>query len=126
MKLLDKFKNRERRKLTKMQRNQERLAYLFIVPALIFFVTFVVAPICMALYFSFCEYSQKNLTLIDWVGFSNYVEIFAAEGMRSFRESLWRVLFYAVMYVPMVVVMSLLFAVLVNQKLRGAKSFRIM
>ncbi len=126
MKLLAKFKNRERRKLTKMQRNQEKLAYLFILPALVFFVIFVVMPIGMAIYFSLCDYSQRNINLISWAGFQNYVEIFTAEGMSNFRKSLLHVLLYAVMYVPMVVAVSLLFAVLVNQKLRGAKAFRVM
>ena len=121
-----KIKHREKRKLTKMQRNQEKLAYLFILPALIFFLTFAVAPICMAIYFSMCEYSQRNITIIDWVGLKNYVDIFTSEGMKSFRQSFAHVLFYAVMFVPMVVIMSLLFAVLVNQKLRGAKVFRVM
>lgn len=120
------FKRPERRKLTKMQRKQERLAYLFILPALVFFSVFVVAAIGMAVYFSFCSYTQRNIALVDWVGFDNYIEIFTTEGMKPFRESLWHVLYYAVMYVPMVVAMSLLFAVLVNQKIKGAKVFRVM
>ena len=120
--MFEKIKNRERRKLTKMQRNQERLAYLFILPALVFFAVFVLAPIGMALYFSLCNFSQRNIELIEWAGFKNYI----APGLKSFRESLWHVLYYAVMYVPMVVVMSLLFAVLINQKIRGVKAFRIM
>ncbi len=124
--MFEKIKNRERRKLTKMQRNQERLAYLFILPALVFFAVFVLAPIGMALYFSLCNFSQRNIELIEWAGFKNYIEIFTAPGLKSFRESLWHVLYYAVMYVPMVVVMSLLFAVLINQKIRGVKAFRIM
>lgn len=124
--MFEKIKNRERRKLTKMQRNQERLAYLFILPALVFFTVFVLAPIVMALYFSLCDFSQRNITLIEWAGFKNYIEIFTAPGLKSFRESLWHVLYYAVMYVPMVVIMSLLFAVLINQKIRGVKAFRIM
>ena len=124
--MFEKIKNRERRKLTKMQRNQEGLAYLFILPALVFFAVFVLAPIGMALYFSLCNFSQRNIELIEWAGFKNYIEIFTAPGLKSFRESLWHVLYYAVMYVPMVVVMSLLFAVLINQKIRGVKAFRIM
>lgn len=126
MKLLEKWKKRDRHKLTKMQRNQERLAYLFISPALLFFAVFVVAAIAMAVYFSFCSFSFNNPTLKKWVWFDNYVEIFTAKGLAPFRKSLLHVLYYAVMYVPLVVIMSMLFAVLVNQKLRGAKIFRVM
>ena len=71
--MFEKIKNRERRKLTKMQRNQERLAYLFILPALVFFAVFVLAPIGMALYFSLCNFSQRNIELIEWAGFKNYI-----------------------------------------------------
>lgn len=109
-----------------MQRNQERIGYIFILPAVLFFCVFTLLPVLMALYFSFCEYSQKNLTKIEWVGFDNYIEIFTSEGLSTFRESFGNILYYVAMYVPLVVALSLLFAVLVNQKLKGAKAFRIL
>lgn len=117
-----------RGRLTAMQRKQERLAYAFIVPALIMFVIFVMLPIIMAVYFSFCDYSQLNLSLIQWAQpfYKNYADVFTNAALAPFRESLLHVLYYAVLYVPMVVVVSLLFAVLVNQKIRGAQAFRIM
>lgn len=117
---------RKRKKLTEVQRKQERTAYLFITPALIFFCLFVLLPVLMAIYFSFCDYSQRNLSKIEWVGFENYIEIFTSKGLSTFRESFGNVLYYVALYVPLVVVISLLFAVLVNQKIRGAKMFRIM
>lgn len=116
----------KRKKLTEVQRKQERTAYLFITPALIFFCLFVLLPVLMAIYFSFCDYSQRNLSKIEWVGLENYIEIFTAKGLSTFRESFGNVLYYVALYVPLVVVISLLFAVLVNQKIRGAKMFRIM
>ena len=117
-----------RRRLTAMQRKQERLAYVFIVPALIMFVIFVMLPIIMAIIFSFCDYSQLNLSLIKWAQpfYKNYVDVFTDPAQAPYRESLLHVLYYAVLYVPMVVVMSLLFAVLVNQKIRGVQAYRIM
>ncbi len=117
---------RKGKKISAMQRSQERTAYAFILPALIFFCLFTLLPVLMALFFSFCDYSQKNLSKITWTGFSNYIEIFTAEGLAPFRESFLNVLYYVAMYVPLVVIISLLFAVLVNQKIRGAKAFRIM
>ncbi len=117
---------RKGKKLSQMQRAQERTAYTFILPALIFFCLFTLLPVCMALYFSFCDYSQKNLSKINWVGLENYIEIFTAEGLAPFRESFLNVIYYVAVYVPLVVIISLLFAVLVNQKIKGAKAFRIM
>lgn len=115
-----------KKKLSAIERKQEKIAYLFITPALIMFVIFVLLPIIMAIYFSFCDYSQTNLSKIEWAGFQNYITIFTADGASAFRKSLVNVLVYAVMYVPLVVSISLLFAVLVNQKIRGAKGFRIL
>lgn len=117
---------RRSKKVSQMQRKQERIGYLFILPAVLFFCVFTLLPVLMALYFSFCEYSQKNLTKIEWVGFENYIEIFTAEGLSTFRESFGNILYYVAMYVPLVVALSLLFAILVNQKLKGAKAFRIL
>lgn len=115
-------------RLTAMQRKQERLAYVFIVPALIMFVLFVLLPILMAVYFSFCDYDQRNLSMIQWAKpfYKNYADVFTSEALAPFRESLLNVLYYVVLYVPMVVVISLLFAVLVNQKIKGKQAFRIM
>lgn len=117
---------RKGKKITRSQLQQERTAYAFITPALIFFFLFVLLPVLMAIYFSFCDYSQKNLSKIEWVGIQNYIEVFTEEGLSTFRKSFINVLYYVAMYVPLVVIVSLLFAVLVNQKLRGAKAFRIM
>lgn len=115
------------KKLSARQRSQERTAYVFILPALIFFCLFTLLPILMALYLSFCAYSQKGgFSKITWVGLENYIEIFTAKGLSTFRKSFLNVLYYVAMYVPLVVIMSLLFATLVNQKIRGAKAFRIM
>lgn len=117
---------RRNKKVSLMQRQQERVGYLFIAPAVVFFCVFTLLPVLMALYFSFCDYSQRNLTKINWVGFENYIEIFTEEGLSAFRESFGNILYYVAMYVPLVVAISLLFAVLVNQKLKGAKAFRIL
>lgn len=114
------------KKLSARQRSQERTAYAFILPALIFFCLFTLLPILMALYLSFCDYSQRGFSKITWVGLENYIEIFTAEGLSTFRKSFLNVLYYVAMYVPLVVIMSLLFATLVNQKIKGAKAFRIM
>lgn len=114
------------KKLSARQRSQERTAYAFILPALIFFCLFTLLPVLMALYLSFCDYSQRGFSKITWVGLENYIEIFTAEGLSTFRKSFLNVLYYVAMYVPLVVIISLLFATLVNQKIRGAKAFRIM
>jgi len=116
-----------KRKLTAMQRKQERTAYLFILPAVLMFLFFVVVPIVVAIYLSMNKFSYKNLERMQWVGFGNYAKLFGDElAMAEFRKSFIHALYYTALYVPGAVVLSLLFAVLVNQKIKGAKAYRVM
>ncbi len=57
-----------------LYRQQTISAYLFLLPALIFFVGFVVIPMGMCLVTSFFNYTMgKPFT---WIGLANYVEMF--------------------------------------------------
>lgn len=76
-------------------------AYLFLLPALIFFVGFVIVPMVMCLVTSFFNYS---MTEFAFVGFSNYVEMFQDE---IFIRALLNTILIVVVAVPVVTVFSL-------------------
>ena len=61
-----------RRKTTlRMWLNQETTAgYFFAAPFIIGFVVFIVVPMLMSLYFSFCDYNI--LSPAKWTGFENF------------------------------------------------------
>ncbi len=95
----------KRMKPTGMQkaliRRETISAYLFLLPALIFFVGFVIVPMVMCLVTSFFNYS---MTEFAFVGFSNYVEMFQDE---IFIKALQNTILIVVVAVPVVTVFSL-------------------
>jgi len=95
------------------------LPYLMAGPYIILFAVFAAYPVGRAIYMS----------LFDWgifgpnafVGLSNYLSLF--EDAR-FWSSVGVTSAFAVMYVPMIMVVSLLIAVLLHRKLPGITLFR--
>lgn len=95
------------------------LPYLLAAPYVLMFAVFIAYPVGRAFYMS----------LFDWgifgpnafIGLDNYVSLFRD---RRFWSSFWVTGAFAAMYVPMIVVVSLLLAVLLHRKLPGIAIFR--
>lgn len=99
---------------------QRLMGYIFLLPTVVLFLIFTVVPFIMAFYLSFFEYNL--LEVGEFVGFEYYSTAFSnTEFMKSFLN----ILIYAVMYVPSIIVISLLAAVLGNSELFGSKAMRI-
>jgi len=57
-----------------LHRNRIKLApWLFLLPGLIFFFIYVIAPIFQSIWISFYEWD--GLSPKEWVGFANYIEL---------------------------------------------------
>ncbi|GAB5493634.1 MAG: sugar ABC transporter permease [Phototrophicaceae bacterium] len=93
--------------------------YLFIAPMLIGLVLFRLGPIIAALFISFTKWNVR--TDPEFVGLANYQEMFASE---TFWMVLGNTLLFAIVYVPSVIILALIMALLVNQKLRGIAVYR--
>ena len=99
---------------------QRLMGYIFLLPTAVLFLIFTVVPFIMAFYLSFFEYNL--LEVGEFVGFEYYSTAFTnTEFMKSFLN----ILVYAVMYVPSIIIISLLAAVLGNSELFGSKAMRI-
>ena len=99
---------------------QRLMGYIFLLPTAVLFLIFTVVPFIMAFYLSFFEYNL--LEVGESVRFEYYSTAFSnTEFMKSFLN----ILIYAVMYVPCIIVISLLAAVLGNSELFGSKAMRI-
>ncbi len=92
---------------------------MFIFPALIGLFVFRLGPILFAFFMSFTSWDIFSPP--QWIGLSNYKEMFSNP---TFWEMLKNTFIFSGIYVPSVMVMGLLLAVLVNQKLRGINTFR--
>ena len=99
---------------------QRLMGYIFLLPTVVLFLIFTVVPFIMAFYLSFFEYNL--LEVGEFVGVEYYSAAFTnTEFMKSFLN----ILVYAVMYVPSIIIISLLAAVLGNSELFGSKAMRI-
>jgi len=99
---------------------REKLAlWLMLVPTLIGLAFGVFGSIMATLGLSFAKWDL--LTPIKWAGLSNYAALFNDPKL---TRALTNTFTFSLLYVPAVVIISLLVAVLLNRKLRGVSVFR--
>lgn len=103
---------------TKRKRRQEIKAYGFMAPALIVILLFTIVPIVGSLILMFYDYSVLGQT--KFVGWGNFVKAFKD---RVFLISIKNSIIFVVV-VPIIQILSILLAVLVNKKLPGIGFFR--
>ncbi|MDF2699559.1 MAG: sugar transporter permease [Haloplasmataceae bacterium] len=112
-------KNKKQDSLSGLLKRQSRIAYLFILPVIIFFTIFTIIPLVMSLVLSFTDYNMVNK--MDFVGLENFIH---ALKDKYFIGSIKNVLLYTIMFVPIAIFSSLLVASLLDNDLRGKKFFR--
>ncbi len=101
---------------------RERLILgLMLVPTLIGLAFGVLGSIVATIGLSFTKWDL--LTPPRWAGLTHYVALFTDE---KFIRSLTNTFKFSALYVPGVVIFSLLVAVLINRKIRGVSIFRTM
>lgn len=94
--------------------------YLFMVPGLALFGVFFAWPAIEAVELSF--YNYDGLTTPRWVGWGNFTQLWHDP---RFWAATRNSLVFVVGLLPFSVVLPLLLAILVNQKLRGIQVFRV-
>lgn len=104
-------------RFNKVARREWLAAYLFLLPAAIFFITFVIYPMIDGILMSFQNYTLRNS---EWIGLENYRKIFADP---IFRKSLMNTLILVLGNVPCVLVFSLFVAVTVYKRSSKIRSF---
>ncbi|HZG57048.1 sugar ABC transporter permease [Paenibacillus sp.] len=107
---------------SKLSRTQKEAldCYVFMSPAIIGMVVFLLGPILFSAYISFTNYSILKSPV--WVGLGNYIGLFNDE---FFWLSMKITFIYAAVSVPLGLVVSLLLAMLLNQNLKGIYLFRV-
>jgi oligogalacturonide transport system permease protein len=93
---------------------------LFILPWLIGFCILQAYPLIMSLYYSFTDFSI--LAEGKWIGLDNYKRLFTKD--KYFMKSLGLTFKYALMAVPMKLIMALIVAMILNMKLKCINLFR--
>ncbi len=96
--------------------------YLFLTPWLVGLFLLTFWPMVQSLYFSFTKYSL--LEEPEWIGIQNYARIFGSDD--TFIQSLKVTFLFVLFSVPLKLIVALLVAMLLNQKLRGMSFYRTM
>jgi multiple sugar transport system permease protein len=94
-------------------------AFLLLLPNLLGFFIFIMFPVLGTFYISFTDWDMAGD--MKWVGLANYKTLFQDD---IFRKVLWNTLYYSVVSVPLGIMMSLLLAVFLNQKLKFMRFYR--
>ncbi|MDA3791111.1 MAG: sugar ABC transporter permease [Desulfobacula sp.] len=96
-------------------------AWSMSLPAIACLFLFMVAPFILSVILSLTSYQLNSPLPVRWVGFDNYVSLFTISDFP--RAMLNNVIFTAVV-VPLQIILALIFALLVNQRLKGMIVFR--
>jgi putative chitobiose transport system permease protein len=101
--------------------NRRLTPYYFLLPALILLGLTVFYPALQAFYLSFTRYEDLTQPPI-WIGLENFRKLWTD---LLFWQTFHNTLLYLICVVPILVVLPLGLAILVNRKLRGMHWFRV-
>ena len=112
---------RRGRRLNLKQR-EALTGWLFVSPALIGFGIFTFGAILYSLYLSFTDYDMFGTP--EWVGLENYIKAFTND--EYFYQYFGNTFYFAIALVPVVLVISLFLAILINKKVgKLTKAYRV-
>ncbi|MDF2698938.1 MAG: ABC-type transport system, permease component [Haloplasmataceae bacterium] len=99
--------------------------YLFLLPWLIGFIVFTFGPFIYTFYLSFTsvESNTSGGFDIDWLGIKNYNELIDRD-IPEFIPSIVNFVIMQALYVPVILVMSFILGLLLNQEIKFRTSFR--
>lgn len=109
-----------KRKMTKAAKREALWAYAFVAPTILGLIILNFYPMFNTVYQSFCktgDFGKGNI----FVGLANYQAVL---GNSETWQSLWNTIKYALIEVPLGVVIALILAVFLNKKLPGTSFFR--
>lgn len=109
-------------------RQEARAGWLFVTPAVLLTLVFIVAPVLMALWVSTLRWDGQSSPFGGggtFVGAGNYADLLARDGLlrQDFSTSLRNTLYYVALDVPLVTILSFGLALAVNQRLLGGTGF---
>lgn len=112
--------NKAKTKMTKAEKSENMWGWLFVLPTMVGLIILNIYPIFKTIYQSFFktgDFGQGNI----FVGLANYQKVFA-DG--EVWQSLWNTIKYAIVEVPISIVIALVLAVFLNRKMKGRSFYR--
>jgi trehalose/maltose transport system permease protein len=105
-----------RRRGTKLQRRQTRVAWLLLVPALTVVALVALYPLGKTVFQSFTDQEFLALTPTKWVGLQNYKDLWHDT---VFRDSIWETVKFTLITVTFEFALGLIIALVVNSSFKG-------
>ncbi len=102
--------------------DQQFEGYLFLIPSLIGFSLFVLAPILISFALSFHDWDL--LTPPDFIGGANYIELFTRDPV--FGSVVKNTFWYTVLIVPVQLALGFTLAIALNTRLRALRLYRML
>ncbi len=97
-----------------MEKKKKRLGYVLITPAILIMIFVLIFPLVYAFYLSFFDVKLGRTIKLDFVGLSNYLEVFKnLEWWKSFLNTIYFVLADVLIGIPL----GFMFALALNKKL---------
>ena len=100
----------------------KKVPYLFLLPAAVVLILFFFIPFFKTIGLSFFDYSS-NIYHAGFAGFKNYIDILHNP---IFYKVMLNTLIYLVVAVPILAIVPLFLAILINQKIRGITLYKIL
>lgn len=107
--------------MTLREKRTKRIAYLFVLPAFLFFVLLNAYPLFTVLLDSFQFKNLMNKALSGFAGLTNYKEVVQNE---YFRTALWNTAVWTILSVAGEYALGLVSALALNQQIKGRTLFR--
>jgi multiple sugar transport system permease protein len=98
------------------------IGYLFILPWLISVIWFDLIPFIANLYLGSTDYKVGPVEQAKWIGLENYIRMFTQD--EQFAKSLGNTIFYMSFSVPLILMLALGIALLLNTNIRLRALFR--
>ena len=105
--------------LDNLSNNQRFAGWIFIFPALVGTIIFIIIPVICSFGLSFARWDLLNP--IQFVGFDNYKEIFSEP---LFFKILWNTIVFAFSSSVLGVIIPLILACILNSKIRGSEFYK--
>lgn len=98
-------------------------AYIFLLPWILGIALFVIRPLFLAIYYSFCDVNITAYGIVcEWIGWNNFEDIWIKD--INFIEQELSFLIKVILQVPIIVIFALLAALMLNTNLKGKGIFR--
>jgi multiple sugar transport system permease protein len=106
--------------LRSRRRREALWFYLFVSPWIVGFLVFLLGPMVASIYLSFTDWD--SFTTPNWVGLDNYRQLLTEDPV--FWTALRNTVYYALVSVPLGLLLGLWLANLLNKQVRARKLFR--